>query len=102
MLNFSLTKLSGVLNDSNIHLSKVHDGKEGPDIWCKKLPDIGESINKQKWWLSKIIFRFLFWITSDVCASTGQVKFEILMSQDSYLVAGNTNKIPGKKLRFQT
>lgn len=45
-LNAKLTKLSGVLNDSNIHLSKVHDGKEGPDIWCKKLPDIGESINE--------------------------------------------------------
>lgn len=27
----------------------------------------------------------------DVYASIGQVKFEILMSQDSWLVAGNTN-----------
>ena len=64
MLIFSLTKLSGVLSDCNIHLNKVHIGKEGPDIWCKKLPDIGESINKKKWWLSKIIVRFLFWITT--------------------------------------
>ena len=69
-----------MLSDCNIHLNKVHIGKKGQDIWCKKLPNIGESINKQKWWLSKIIVRFLFWVTSDVYASIGQVKFEILMS----------------------